>query len=370
MEVISLAAGSSYFRSPEAATQAAVKALHEGKTFYGPSQGTPELRKAISQKYKAEGISLEPSQVLITPGTKQALFNLFSVLLRQGDDVVVPTPAWFGFHELMKYSNGTLVPLPTKLEDGYKLTPDMLRVTLSERTRILLLTNPGNPTGRVYSKSELEALLEVTKDYPNLYVISDEIYDLVTYGSPVASILSCQGAKAARTIVVNGFSKSFAMSGWRLGFILGPDELIAKCVHFQNATVAGVSIFIQDAAQATVENRHEALPHMQEILAHNRSVMQQGLDAIPEVRYYLPDGAYYFFPDFSQYLNRTSITGEKISTSVDLCRYLRTCYNLELSPGDYFGAPGHARMSFAVETPRLQDALNRLRQGLLLLTAD
>lgn len=368
MEVISLAVGSTYFRSPEAATSAAVEALHDGKTYYGPAQGTPELRKTISQKYKAAGVAATPEQVLITPGTKQALYNLFTILLRQGDEVVVPTPAWFGFHELMKYSNGSLVPLPTKLEEDYRLTPEMLRATLTERTRILLLTNPGNPTGRVYSQAELEALLEVTNAFPNLYVLSDEIYDLVTYGSPVVSLLSCKGAKAARTIVVNGFSKSFAMSGWRLGFILGPEELITKCTDFQSATMAGVSEFVQDAAQAALESQEQALPQMQEVLTHNRTIMQKGLDAIPEVRYYLPDGAYYFFPDLSHYLNRTSITGEIIQTSTDLCRYLRACYNLELASGDNFGAPGHVRMSFAVETPHLQDAMQRLRQGLLLLT--
>ena len=370
MEVISLAAGSSYFRSPDAATEAAIAALREGKTFYGPTQGTVSLRKSISAKYKADGIAITLEQVLITPGTKQALYNLFTVLLRQGDEVLVPTPAWFGFHELMKYSHGVLVPLPTSLDEGYKLTPEKLRSALSDRTRLLLLTNPGNPTGRVYTPQELEALLEVVKDFPNLYLISDEIYDLVTYDSPVTSILSCQGAKAARTIVVNGFSKSFAMSGWRLGFILGPEDVVAKCIDFQNATMSGVSVFVQDAAQATVENRDAVLADMQQVLRHNRDVMRKGLEAIPEVRFYFPEGAYYFFPDFSHYLNRTSITGETLSTSIDLCRYLRTCYNLELSPGDYFGAPGHARMSFAVETPRLKDALRRLRQALLLLTSE
>ncbi|WP_211332065.1 aminotransferase class I/II-fold pyridoxal phosphate-dependent enzyme [Pontibacter actiniarum] len=370
MEVISLAAGTSYFKSPEAATAAAQAALQQGKTQYGPTEGTPELRQAICQKYKADGIAVRPEQVLVTPGAKQALYNLFSVLLRQGDEVVVPTPAWFGFHELMKYSRGVLVPLPTQLRDGYKLTPDMLRSSLTERSRVLLLTNPGNPTGRLYSKQELEALLEVVNEYPNLYLISDEIYDLVAYGEPFVSILSCQGAKAARTVVVNGFSKNFAMSGWRLGFILGPEDLIRKCVDFQGATLSGVSVFLQDAAQATLEARQEALPQMQEVLAHNRGIMQKGLDAIPHVPYYLPDGAYYFFPDLSHYLNHTSITGETISTTPDLCRYLRGCYNLELSPGDYFGAPGHVRMSFAIETHRLQEAMHRLRQGLMLLTAE
>ncbi|MCX2741850.1 pyridoxal phosphate-dependent aminotransferase [Pontibacter anaerobius] len=370
MELISLAAGGSYFRSPQTATAAAIAALEAGKTFYGPTEGTLSLRRAISLKYKTDGIKVQPGQILVTPGAKQALHNLCSVLLKAGDEVVIPTPAWFGFHELLKYSPGKVVPLPTHLPEGYKLTHDMLRGALSDRTRILLLTNPGNPTGRIYTKQELEALLEVVNEFPNLYLISDEIYDLVTYSRPFTSILSCQGAKAGRTIVVNGFSKSFAMSGWRLGFILGPEELVKKCTDFQNATMSGVSVFVQDAAEASILAREQELPPMQEVLSNNREIMQKGLDAIPHVTYYLPDGAYYFFPDLSYYLNRTSITGEIIKTTPDLCRYLRSCYNLELAPGDNFGGPGHVRMSFAIETPRLQDAMQRLRQGLNLLTAE
>ncbi|WP_276495788.1 pyridoxal phosphate-dependent aminotransferase [Pontibacter litorisediminis] len=370
MEVISLAEGSSHFRSPEAATAAAIDALRHGKTKYGPTEGTLSLRRAISQKYKEDGIAVSPEQVLVTPGAKQALYNLFTVLLKEGDEVVVPTPAWFGFHELLKYSPAQAVALATQPEDDYGLTPSMLRSVLTERTRILLLTNPGNPTGRIYSQAELEALLEVVNEYPNLYLISDEIYDLVTYGRPFTSILSCQGAKAARTVVVNGFSKNFAMSGWRLGFILGPEDLVKRCVGFQGATLSGVSIFVQDAAEAALLAREQELPTMLQVLAENRTVMQKGLEAIPHITYSIPEGAYYFFPDLSYYLNRTSITGELLKTTPDLCRYLRTCYNLELAPGDNFGAPGHVRMSFAVETHRLQDAMQRLRQGLALLTAE
>ncbi|WP_299757269.1 aminotransferase class I/II-fold pyridoxal phosphate-dependent enzyme [uncultured Pontibacter sp.] len=368
MEVISLAAGSSYFNSPASAKAAAIAALQHDKTFYGPTEGTLPLRRAVTQKYEPAGIELRPEQVLVTPGAKQALYNLFTVLLRPGNEVVVPTPAWFGFHELLRYTTAKAVPLVTHSAESYKLTPDMLRSTLSEKTRILLLTNPGNPTGRMYTRQELEALLDVVNQFPNLYLISDEIYDHVTYGKPFTSILSCQGAKAARTVVVNGFSKSFAMSGWRLGFILGPEELIKKCTAFQNATLSGVSVFVQDAAQAALEAQDEELPMMQQILASNREIMRNGLDAIPQVDYYLPDGAYYFFPDLSYYLNRTSITGELLETTPDLCRYLRGCYNLKLAPGDNFGASGHVRMSFAIEPHRLQEAMQRLRQGLALLT--
>ncbi|WP_161891036.1 aminotransferase class I/II-fold pyridoxal phosphate-dependent enzyme [Pontibacter russatus] len=370
MNLISLASGGSYFRSPAPATDAAISALQEGKTFYGPTEGIPELRQAICNLYIKAGLQVRPEQVLITPGSKQALFNLFTNLLCQGDEVVVPTPAWFGFRELMKYSKGQLVPLETKLSEGYALTPEALRKTLNERSRILLLTNPGNPTGRLYTKVELEALLEVTHDFPNLYILSDEIYDRVTYGGAFTSLLSCQGAKAERSVLINGFSKSFAMSGWRLGYILGPEEVIQKCVDFQASTLAGVSVFLQEAAQAALVQAEQVLPEMLEVLTQNRQIMQQGLDAIPEVKCYLPDGAYYFFPDFSYYLHRRTPAGDTLPTSVDLCRYLRESHGIELAPGDYFGAPGHARMSFAIETPKLREAMQRLKQALGLLIVD
>ncbi|WP_345160224.1 pyridoxal phosphate-dependent aminotransferase [Pontibacter saemangeumensis] len=370
MNPISLASGASYFRSPAPATAAAIAGLKEGNTTYGPTEGTPALRQAICDFYNNGGLHVKPEQVLVTPGSKQALFNLFTTLLCQGDEVVVPTPAWFGFQELMKYSKGMVVPLETKLSEGYALKPEALRKTLNDRSRILLLTNPGNPTGRIYTQSELEALLEVTNDFPNLYILSDEIYDRVAYDGPFTSLLSCKGAKEERSILINGFSKSFAMSGWRLGYMLGPEEIISKCVDFQGSTLAGVSVFLQKAALAALEQEPEVLPPMLEVLAQNRRVMQQGLDAIPEVKYYLPDGAYYFFPVFSFYLNRRTPSGDTLTTSVDLCRYLLERYHLELAPGDKFGAPGHARLSFAIETPKLQEALQRLKQALELLIVD
>ncbi|MBC5991498.1 aminotransferase class I/II-fold pyridoxal phosphate-dependent enzyme [Pontibacter cellulosilyticus] len=364
MEPITLASGASYFKSPAMATTAAIDALNANKTFYGPTEGTAALRQAVCDKYSRQGQSVQPEQVLITPGSKQALFNLFSVLLRQGDEVVIPTPAWFGFHELMKYSCGTLVPLPTTLHDNYRICPEKLRQSLNGNSRILLLTNPGNPTGRLYSKAELEALLEVTNEFPNLYVISDEIYDHITYSQPFTPILSCVGAKKEKLIIVNGFSKSFAMSGWRIGFILGPDDVIKKCIDFQGNTLSGLPEFVQEAAQSTLEQSDEALEEMLPILAQNRQLMAAALDAMPGVTYYLPEGAYYFFPDFSAYLHKKTPQGEELGTSIKLAEYLQEHYNLAIAPGDKFGSPGHARLSFAIEPEKLQEAMERLTQGL------
>lgn len=368
MEYISLASGASYFYSPEEATATAIAALQSGKTFYGPTEGTPGLREAICAKYEQDGVRMAPEEVLITPGSKQALFNLFTILLRQGDEVVVPTPAWFGFHELMKYSCGLLKPLETKREEEYKLTPEMLRRSLNSSSRILLLTNPGNPTGKMYSKEDLEALLEVVNEFPNLYLVSDEIYDHITYSKPFVTILSCKGAEREKTIVINGFSKNFAMSGWRVGYLVGPADLIKKCAEFQGTTFSGVSVFSQDAAQAAFSTRGQVLAPMLQVLAENRQIMADALALIPEVSFFMPEGAYYFFPDFSKYLHRTTPQGQKLGTGADLWRYLQQEHQLEVAPGENFGGAGHARMSFAIETPKLQKAMQRLQQALESLT--
>lgn len=368
MTPISLASGASYFQSPVPATEAAIAALLAGKTKYGPTEGTLELRQAICDHYNKDGLQVKPEQVLVTPGSKQALFNLFMVMLRPNDEVVVPRPAWFGFEDLLKYTAGTLVTFETEQAASYAIMPEALRKTLNERSRILILTNPGNPTGRTYTKAELEALLELTNEFPNLYIVADEIYDRITYDGPFTSLLSCQGAKEDRIFLINGFSKSFAMSGWRLGYMVGPSDIISKCTGFQGATYAGVSVFLQDAAQATLEQEAHLMPDMVEALAQNRTVMQQGLDAIPRVTYSLPTGAYYFFPDFSHYLHCRTPSGQTLDTTAALCNYLRDSHGVELVPGDLFGAPGHARMSFAIAQEPLQEAMQRLKQGLGELT--
>ncbi|NDK56391.1 pyridoxal phosphate-dependent aminotransferase [Pontibacter fetidus] len=366
MTELNLASGASYFKSPEPAINAAIAALHAGKTYYGPAEGTADLRNALANRYQAQGIAIKPEQVLVTPGTKQALFNLFSVLLRDGDEVVVPVPAWFGFNELLKYSKGKLVTIETTLAQNYRLDPEAIRKSLTEKSRILLLTNPANPTGRIYSKPELEAIVTLLHDFPNLYLISDEIYDLDTYGKPFTSALACPGPQE-RIIVVNGFSKNFAMSGWRIGFVVGPEAIIKQSTDFQSSTFSGVSMFIQEAALATLQTQEATIATMLEVLQENRQLMQKGLEAIPHVSFYVPDGAYYFFPDLSHYIGTRTPTGATINSTETLCNYLQQQHNLVVVNGDNFGGVGHVRMSFAVEQPVLEQAMVRLREALLQL---
>ncbi|WP_187262476.1 pyridoxal phosphate-dependent aminotransferase [Pontibacter beigongshangensis] len=363
MKEINLASGASYFRSPAPAITVATKELEAGATGHGSAEGLPELREAIAQRYKNDGVELTPEQVLITPGCKQALFYLFSTLLQDDDELLVPTPAWFGFQQLMDYSKGKLVQLPTTAASNYTLDPADLREALNERSRILLLTNPGNPTGRMYTRQELEDILSVTNDFPNLYVVSDEIYDFVTYDGAFSSILSCQGA-TEKVVVTNGFSKSFAMTDWRIGYLVGSPELVRKCTGFQAATIAGVSKFMQKGAAAALQERDQVLPPMLEVLQQNRSLTEAALSQIPHLLFFLPQGAYYFFPDISYYLPCTTPTGAILSSSAGLCQYLKEAYALELLPGDPFGAPGHVRMSFAIETEQLTEALSRLKKAL------
>ncbi|MBB6610036.1 aminotransferase class I/II-fold pyridoxal phosphate-dependent enzyme [Pontibacter sp. Tf4] len=363
MTELNLASGASYFRSPAVAIAAAISALHQGKTYYGPAAGSPELRQAIADRYQHDGIKVKPEQVVVTPGTKQALFNLFSVLLREGDEVVIPTPAWFGFYELLKYTKGKLVTIETTPQHNYSLDAQQVRKALTSKSRILLLTNPANPTGRIYTKPEVEAMLALLQDYPDLYLISDEIYDLDTYGKPFTSALACQGPPE-RTIVVNGFSKNFAMSGWRIGYMVGPETIVAKCTDFQSSTFSGVSMFIQDAALATLQQQQNALYPMLPVLTRHRQLMKAGLEAIPHVRFMEPDGAYYFFPDLSYYIGSKTPAGKTIATTADLVHYLQQDYQLIVANGDLFGGKGHVRMSFAVEEQELVLALGRLQKAL------
>ena len=366
MTELNLASGASYFRSPEVATTAAIAAINNGLTYYGPAEGTAELRQAIVERYLQDGITIKPEQVLITPGTKQALFNLFSVLLRDGDEVVIPIPAWFGFNELLKYSKGKLITVQTTLENNYSLDLETLREKLTTESRILLLTNPANPTGRIYSKHELETIVALLHDFPDLYLISDEIYDLDTYGEPFTSALGCKRPQQ-RIIVVNGFSKNFAMSGWRIGYMVAPEEIIRQSTDFQSSTFSGVSMFIQEAALATIKHKTASLEPILNVLQEHRLVMQRGLEAITHVSFFVPDGAYYFFPYLGHYIGTITRDGESINSTEDLCNYLQNDHKLIVVNGDNFGGVGHVRMSFAVERSVLDAAMSRLKKALLQL---
>lgn len=357
MESISLASGATYFPSPDSAGQAAITAIRNNKTYYGLAQGTVALREALANRYLEQNqTTLSPEQILITPGTKMALFNILSQLIKPGDEVILPVPNWFGLQLILEQLLAVPVYLPTFPENNYDLDLENLETLITPRTRLFLFCNPCNPTGRVYTTEEVQAVLDVLNPYPEIYILSDEIYDFVTYGKRVPSLCEFEDP-AQRHIVVNGFSKSFAMSGWRIGYLIMPLPLVKSCVQFQDTIYSGVSEFVQEAALQTVLNLNTILPPMLEVLAQNKAILKDFLTEL-QVPFFEPEAAYYIFPDLSEYLK-----GD-IHTGLRLCEYLCDEFKVEIRPGEYFGAPGFARISFALEPIQLATALERLRAGL------
>lgn len=364
MEIINLSSGAAYFQTPEIVRKAAMEAIEAGYTSYGPTEGLPVLRQAISDRYhKLNKITISPERILVTAGAKQALFNLFSTLLQPGDEVIVPVANWFGFHELLEQVQAKLVIVPTSPEDNYTIHPENVAAVITDKTRLFILCNPGNPTGRIYSETDIAALLAVLNNYPGILVLSDEIYDLVTYGDRVPSLLEFPD-EYNRFIVVNGFSKSFAMSGWRVGYLVVPEKYFAACYKFQENTISGVSPFSQVAAAVALQNQAQVLNPMNAILKNNRDWICSNVSEIKNISFHTPQATYYIFPDIRAYLGKTTESGLSIHTAIDFSNYLKEQYQLQIWAGDYFGAPGFARISFAVESAQLQEAFNRFRTAL------
>jgi len=355
MEPVSFASGATYFNTPAVASEAAIQAIQQNQTFYGLAAGTPELRNAIADRYQQyNAVTISPDNILITPGTKQALFNVLHTFLQPGDEVVIPAPNWFGLRKVLEQVGAKLVVLPTNLKDNYAISPDLIRHYISPRTRLFLYSNPNNPTGRIYSKSEITSWLEVLAEFKDIYVLADEIYDLVIYEHKVPSLLEFPD-KNQKHLIVNGFSKAFAMSGWRIGYLAAPAPLLAQCIHFQQATFSGVSEFVQAAAWAAIQNASTILPEFQTILQQNKTKMSEVFTR-NQLPFTFPQAAYYFFPDLSAFLH------SDINTTEKLAAFLKEKHALEIMPGEYFGAPGFARFSFAVAPDKLEIGLTRLEQ--------
>ncbi len=364
MEMISLASGAAYFDTPVPIRRAATAAMEAGQTSYGPTEGTAELRQAVVQRYaQLNKAAIASEQVLITAGVKQALYSIFLHLLKPGDEVIVPIPNWFGFHELLLQAKTNLVFLPASPASDYTLTPSDLAAAITPRTKMVILSNPCNPTGRIYTAAEIAALLAVINQHPDIWVLSDEIYDLVTYGKRVPSLTEFPDVHQ-RYIIVNGFAKSFAMSGWRVGYLIAPPELYQACTKFQATAIGGVSPFIQAGATVALQQAETILAPMNQTLAQNRTFMAEQLQAISNIPFFMPQAAYYIFADLSYYINKLTPAGQGSGTDTLLADYLRQKADLEIYPGTYFGAPGFARLSFALQPTHLQTALNRLQESL------
>jgi aspartate/methionine/tyrosine aminotransferase len=365
--VIALSAGEPDFDTPAPIREAGIRAIEEGHTHYTANPGTPELREAIVQKLRADnGLDYAPEDILCSNGAKQSVAQAVFVLCRPGDEVVIPAPYWVSYPEMARLAGAEPVVVEAAPEDGYRMTPEDLDAALGERSRVLLLNSPSNPTGAVYSHAELEALADVLRAYPDVVVISDEIYEHVVYDAEHVAFASIEGMKD-RTVTVNGFSKAYAMTGWRLGYFAAPRWITSAAAKMQGQFTSAPCSITQQAGVAALGMDREPVRQMVRAFRERRDFVLSALARLPGVECPTPEGAFYVFPDVSSYFGTTAPSGRAIEGSEDLCFYLLEEHDVALVPGDAFGAPYGVRLSYAASMEDLRTAMKRIEAGLAAL---
>jgi aspartate aminotransferase len=351
IDVCSFSAGEPDFDTPEHIKTAAKEALDTGKTKYGPAAGEPKLRDAIARKLREEnGLCYSAENVIVTNGGKHSLFELMLALIEAGDEVIIPAPYWLSYPEMTKLAGGTPVIVPTDASTNYKITPDQLRASITPQTRLFILNSPSNPTGMVYTPAEVKALAEVVVEQ-DILVVSDEIYEKILYDDVEHLSIGAIGPEIfERTIISSGFAKAFSMTGWRLGYLAGPVELINAMITIQGHSTSNVCTFAQYGAIAALEGSQDCVEEMRLAFAERRQVMFDRLNAIPGLRCPKPDGAFYMFPNISQ-------TGLK---SLEFCDALLEFQQVATIPGIAFGADDCIRLSYATDMTSIEKGMDRL----------
>lgn len=355
IHIISLAAGEPDFDTPEHIKAAAIKALQEGKTKYAPSAGIPELREAIAAKLLRENnLAYTPQQIVVCSGAKHAIYNVFQILLEPGDEVIIPSPYWVSYPEFVTLAGGTPVIVPTSETNGFRITPEQLARAVTPRTRAFVLNSPSNPTGMAYDGTALQALADVLQHYERVVVVADEIYEHLTYhGFQHVSFAAAAPALFSRTFTVNGFSKTFSMPGWRLGYVACPDRATAEAIQcLQDQSTSGTTTFAQYGALAALEGGLACVERMRAAFDERRAWLVAALNAIPGITCLDPLGAFYVFPNIRAWG----------IPSAELCMRLLDEAHIAPVPGTAFGAEGYVRISFATGLAQLQEAVARLRQ--------
>ena len=353
IDVCSFSAGEPDFDTPAHIKVAAAKALDQGKTKYGPGAGEPKLREAIAHKLKHDnGLNYKAENVLVTNGGKHSLYNLIVALIDPGDEVIIPSPYWLSYPEMVTLVGGKSVIVETDASTGYKITPEQLKKAITPKTKLFVLNSPSNPTGMVYTPGEIKALAQVIVD-AGIYVVSDEIYEKILYdGAEHISIGSLGEEIFSRTLISNGFAKGYSMTGWRLGYLAGPVEIIKAASTIQGHSTSNVCTFAQYGAIAALESSQDCVEEMRQAFAKRRQVMFERLNAIPGLSTAKPDGAFYLFPDISK-------TGLK---SLEFCNAILESHQVALIPGVAFGADKNIRLSYATDMETIEKGMDRLEK--------
>lgn len=364
IDVISLSAGEPDFDTPVHIKEAAIKAIQDGFTKYTSPKGYPSLVSAVCEKFKNEnGISYKPSQVVVSCGAKHSIFNALMALCEEGDEVIIPAPYWVTYPELVKLTGARPVILPTEPKNNFKISAEQLAESVTPKTKALILNYPGNPTGTVYSREELEAFASIACEN-DFYVISDEIYEKIMYGVTGHTAIASLGDDIyQRTITVNGVSKSFAMTGWRIGYLGACEEIAGAINRFQSQAAHHPCTISMKASEAALTVPSDCVDKMVEAFKGRREVMVDTLNQIPDVACSLPEGAFYVFPDVSAYYGK-SFNGAAINGSLEMCAYLLDEMKIATVPGVAFGEERCIRLSYATGMEQIQTALDRLKEGL------
>jgi aspartate aminotransferase len=362
IRVFDFSLGEPDFPTPDHICRAATQAMRDGHTHYTPAAGTPELRSAVSRWYhKTYGIRYTAEQVVISNGAKHSIHNALTSICGPGDEVIIPTPYWVSYSDLVAMTGATYVLVPTTLSAGFKMTPAQLKGAITPRTRLLMLNSPSNPTGAVYTRRELEALAGVVVE-SGITILSDEIYERLVYGNARPTCFATLRPELVnQTLTISGASKTFAMTGWRIGWTLGPAHVIRAMANIQSQQTGNPCSVSQYAAVGALEGEQDCIESMRREFEARRDLVCRRLASMPGVRCPVPDGAFYAFFDISAYFGKT-LGGKPIADSTGFCQAALESAHVNLVPGSAFGAEGFARLSFAAARDQLNSGLERLEQ--------
>ncbi len=363
VDVVNLSLGEPDFITPKHIKDAAIEAINNNFTYYTPVAGIPDLREAISKKFlRDNNLHYAPDQIVVSTGAKHAIMNAIMAIINEGDEVIIPTPYWVSYSEMVKLVDGVPVFIAAPLAQNYKIIGEQLEAAITPKSKVFLFSSPCNPTGSVYSYEELADLVKVFEKHPNIYIISDEIYEYINFVGKHESIGTFESIKD-RVITVNGLSKGFAMTGWRLGYMGAPKSIAQACEKIQSQFTSATSSITQKAAVVALNGSLEPSMEMVKAFHRRKELMEKGLASIPGILNNQPEGAFYFFPDISHYLGK-QFEGQIIETATDLCMYLLNHGHVSMVTGEAFGNPNCLRISYAASDEKLTIAIERIRTAL------
>ncbi len=363
IDVINMSLGEPDFATPDFVKEAAKHAIDKNFSYYTPVPGYKDLQEAISQKLKRDNhLNYKPSQIVASTGAKQSIINLVMAVVNPGDEVILPAPYWVSYSEMITLNEGKVVSLETTYQTDFKISPEQLEKAITPKTKLFLFSNPCNPTGTMYSEKELRALGEVFKRHPHVLICSDEIYEHITFDGKMFSIGTIPEL-SDRTITVNGLSKGFAMTGWRLGYLGAPQAIASACVKIQGQFTSGTCSITQRAAIAALKADPSVVKPMQEAFFKRRNLLISLMKEVPGIKVNNPGGAFYLFPEVSSYFGKKH--GDVIiKDAKDLCMYLLNVGHVALTPGGAFGSPNYIRLSYATSEDQIKEAVQRIKKAL------